>query len=64
MQVGVNVFVVFGTSAILLYFSYIVGGGGARRGPGVRRTAKPKMTDKNTKSNLIWVVTNFDPPAT
>ena len=29
------------------------GEGRARRAPGVRRTARPNMTDQNTKRNLI-----------
>ena len=70
--VWLYVFVVFGKrSATLLSILYIVGGGESRKAR--RRTARPKMTDKNTKSNLIWVkfgtgeftkslIMNFDPP--
>ena len=51
-----NVFVVFGRLlATLLYILYIVGGGRAKRAPRARRTARPNMTNQNTKSNFIWV---------
>ena len=49
-------FVVFGKRLVtLLYILCIVGGRGARRAPGARRTAKPNMSDQNIKINLIWV---------
>ena len=49
-----NIYVIFSTrSATLLYILYIVGGGGARRASGEKRTARPNKTDQNTKSNLI-----------
>ena len=50
-----NVVVGFGRrSATLLYILYIVGGDAASA-PGARQTARPNMTDQNTKSNLICV---------
>ena len=49
-----NVFVVFGKrSATLLYFLYIVAGGGARKAPETIRIARPNITYQNIKSNLI-----------
>ena len=73
MQVSINIFVVFGRySATLLYILFIVGAGGARKAPGARKTARPNMTDQNTKSNSSLVkfgtweftkslITNLDP---
>ena len=32
-----------------------IGGGGAKSTPGARQTARPIITDQNTKNNLIWM---------
>ena len=59
---------------LFILFNFIVGGGRARRALGARRTARPNMTNQNTKSNFIWMefgireftkalTTNFDPPS-